>query len=65
MERKYQRLQVWQEAMELVIDIYRITGLYPDSEKFGLISQMRRAAYPPILRRVQVAVATRNSGVFC
>ena len=44
MERKYQRLQVWQDAIELVTDVYRLTSQFPDSEKFGLVSQMRRAA---------------------
>lgn len=44
MERKYQRLQVWQEAIELVTDVYRLTSHFPDSEKFALVSQMRRAA---------------------
>ena len=30
--------------MELVIDIYKITQKFPDTEKFGLINQIRRAA---------------------
>jgi len=34
----------WQKAHELVLLIYQITKSFPDSEKFGLISQMRRAA---------------------
>lgn len=44
MERKYQRLQVWQEAIELVTEVYWLTSRFPDSEKFGLVGQMRRAA---------------------
>ena len=31
-------------GMDLVQDIYRLTALFPDSEKFGLASQMRRSA---------------------
>jgi len=34
----------WQRAIELVKTIYLLTDSLPDSEKFGLMSQMRRAA---------------------
>ena len=45
MERKrYTELQVWQKAMSLTKKIYQITGLFPEEERFGLTSQMRRAA---------------------
>ncbi|WP_028292367.1 four helix bundle protein [Oceanobacter kriegii] len=44
MNRKYQNLVVWQKAMSLVKDIYSITAGFPECEKFGLTSQMRRAA---------------------
>ena len=36
-------LEVWKKSMELVIDIYKITQKFPDTEKFGLINQIRRA----------------------
>lgn len=42
--RRYQQLVVWQKAMELVAEIYRVSATFPDTEKFGLTSQMRRAA---------------------
>jgi four helix bundle protein len=35
---------VWQKAMELARDIYRITKKMPEDERFGLTNQMRRAA---------------------
>jgi four helix bundle protein len=41
----YRDLKVWQKAHELTLDIYQLTKEFPDEEKFGLISQMRRAAY--------------------
>jgi len=44
MKRKHHDLQVWQLGMSLVKDIYTMTKLFPDSEKFGLCSQMQRAA---------------------
>jgi len=44
MERAHKQLRVWQESMRLVKLIYGLTQLLPESEKFGLVSQMRRAA---------------------
>lgn len=44
MEKAHKKLKVWQEAMKLVRLIYQITRKLPEEEKFGLISQMRRAA---------------------
>ena len=41
---KYSDLRVWQEAMNLVTDIYRMTKPFPSEEKFGLASQIQRAA---------------------
>lgn len=45
MDKKwYAELQVWQKAMSLTKEIYQTTKLLPEEERFGLISQMRRAA---------------------
>lgn len=41
---KFQDLVVWQKAHEFVLLTYRNTKSFPDDEKFGLISQMRRAS---------------------
>jgi four helix bundle protein len=40
----YKDLLVWQKGIALVKQVYRITGVFPAKEKFGLVSQMRRAA---------------------
>jgi len=37
-------LNVWKESIEFVKRIYKFSDLLPDQEKFGLISQIRRAA---------------------
>jgi four helix bundle protein len=42
--RSYRDLEVWQESMDLAVDVYRISSLFPDDERFGLTAQMRRAA---------------------
>jgi four helix bundle protein len=40
----YQDLLVWQKGIALVKRVYEITRGFPSDEKFGLVSQMRRAA---------------------
>ena len=40
----HQDLKVWQESMDLVEHIYRVTTTFPNGEQYGLTSQMRRAA---------------------
>jgi four helix bundle protein len=44
MEKGHKKLRVWQEAMELAKTVYRVTVELPSEEKYGLTSQMRRAA---------------------
>lgn len=40
----YRDLDVWKTAMSLTTEIYKLTGGFPPDERFGLTSQMRRAA---------------------
>ena len=44
MVRTFRDLIAWQRSMELARAIYAATRSMPDSERFGLINQMRRAA---------------------
>lgn len=37
-------LEAWKEGHKLVIDIYKTTNSFPNEEKFGIISQIRRAS---------------------
>lgn len=39
----FEKLEVWQEVKMLTVDVYNLTKDFPDSEKFGLVSQLRRA----------------------
>ena len=41
--QSYRDLVVWQKAMLLVTDVYRMTEKFPKSEMFGLSSQLKRA----------------------
>ncbi len=43
-KRPHERLEVWRDAMDLVEAVYRFSSRFPDSERFGLVSQIRRAA---------------------
>ena len=38
----YRELKVWQRAMDFVLEVYRVTNMFPKDEKFGLTSQLRR-----------------------
>ena len=43
-QHSFEKLNVWQEALDLIERIYQETKAYPEDEKFGLVSQMRRAS---------------------
>ncbi len=42
--KDYKELEVWQKAVHLATSLYEVTRPFPDNEKFGLTSQVRRAA---------------------
>lgn len=42
--RPHQRLEVWSRAVEFVVEVYKATARFPPKEKYGLTSQIRRAA---------------------
>jgi four helix bundle protein len=42
--KKFEELEVWKKAHQLVLNVYWLTKGFPPEEKFGLVSQMRRAA---------------------
>lgn len=41
---KFTDLVAWQEAHKLVLMIYKMTKIFPAEERYGLVSQMRRAS---------------------
>ena len=40
----FEKLECWQQARQLSVWVFQVTKLFPQEEKFGIISQMRRAA---------------------
>lgn len=43
-EFSFERLVAWQESRKLNFSIYNLTNSFPTEEKYGIISQMRRAS---------------------
>jgi four helix bundle protein len=42
--RSFEDLVVWQKSHQLALRVYRLTASFPNTETYGLVSQMRRAA---------------------
>ena len=42
--RNFRDLEVWKLGKQIVYEIYAVTKSFPDDERFGLVTQMRRAA---------------------
>ena len=45
MLKSFKDLEVWKRAHSVVLEVYRLTNPFPRSEQFGVVSQLRRAAY--------------------
>lgn len=44
-QHNYEKLKIWEDSIDLAVDIFKMTKCLPDDEKFGMTSQMRRAGY--------------------
>jgi four helix bundle protein len=42
--QRFTELEVWQRSHAMVLEVYRLTARFPETERFGLVSQVRRAA---------------------
>ncbi len=40
----FRKLEIWKQSVLLVTEIYKVTNTFPNHERFGLMSQMQRAA---------------------
>ncbi len=65
MEKPHKKLDVWQGAMKAAKMVYTLTKAFPEEEKFGLISQMRRAAVsiPSNIAEGAARQGEENSGI--
>lgn len=59
----YSDLLVWQKAMDLVVEVYRLCQTFPPAERYGLISQMQRAAVS-IPSNIAEGQARQSNGAF-
>jgi len=53
MAAPYERLLAWQFCHQLVLAVYRVTARFPTSERYGLTSQARRAAFSAAVNIVE------------
>lgn len=42
--RPHEKLDIWKRSVEMVVLVYKMTEVFPKDERFGLTSQIRRAA---------------------
>ncbi len=60
----YQQLEVWRRAMDLAVDAYKLSESFPQSELFGIVSQMRRASCS-VAFNIAEGWGRNNSKEFC
>ena len=65
--KPHKKLDAWALAMELCADVYRLCAVLPEEERFGFVSQMRRAAVsvPRTSPRGQPEARLKISPDFC
>ena len=61
--RSYRDLTVWQKSIDLTVRTYKLTGRFPTDERYGLTSQMRRAA-ASIPANIAEGHARRSTGEY-
>jgi four helix bundle protein len=61
--KSHRDLLVWQKSMSLVTDCYRLTECFPDRERYGLSSQLQRAAVS-IPANIAEGNARRSTGAY-
>jgi len=65
--QSYKDLIVWQKSIDLVSEVYKVTGYFPREELYGLSSQMRRASFQfhRILLKEEGVAQEKILDIFC
>ena len=61
--KSHKELNVYKDSIDFVLSIYELTKKFPSEEKFGLVSQMRRAAVS-IPSNISEGAARKNTKEF-
>src|SRR4030095_11642964 len=61
--RPHEKRDLWKKAIDFVVSIYRVTESFPQEEKYGLTSQLRRAAVS-IVANIAEGAGRRSSKEF-
>lgn len=59
----YKELNVWKEAVESSVEVYKMTSSFPKTEIFGLVQQMRRASIS-VSSNIAEGAGRNNKGEF-
>lgn len=41
---QFEKLKIWQKAMDIAVDVYKVTSELPSDEKFNLTHQIKKCA---------------------
>ena len=63
MDKGFRKLIAWRKGHDLTLTVYKLTSAFPSQEKFGLVSQMRRAAVS-IPANIAEGYTRQHSGEF-
>jgi four helix bundle protein len=62
--RPHENLEVWKKSIATALSVYKVTESFPKEEKFGLTSQLRRAAVS-IAANIAEGAARTSKKEFC